>query len=56
MLTDFLLPALAFGTLLGVAVFAYISQQKVLDRKKDPNAPKSTLASDKDSHGKPADT
>ena len=56
MLTDFLLPALAFGTLLAVAVFAYLSQQKVLARKADPNAPKSTLAADKDSHGRPADT
>lgn len=56
MITDFLLPALAFGTLLAVAIFAYVSQQKVLARKKDPDAPKSTLASDKNSHGRPADT
>ncbi|MGB3407413.1 MAG: hypothetical protein WBA67_07950 [Jannaschia sp.] len=55
MLTSFLLPVLAFGTLLAVTVFALVSQQKVLDRKRDPNAPKSTLAADKDSHGKPAD-
>ncbi|GIT90357.1 hypothetical protein JANAI62_01600 [Jannaschia pagri] len=55
MLTDFLLPVLAFGTLLSVIVFALISQKKVLDRMDDPNAIKSTLAADKDSHGKPAD-
>ena len=55
MLTDFLLPTLAFGTLLAVTIFALVSQQKVLDRKRDPNAPVSTLAADGNPHGRPAD-
>ncbi|WP_167767087.1 hypothetical protein [Jannaschia formosa] len=55
MLTEFLLPALAFGTLLAGIIFALISQQKTINRKHDPNAPKSTLAADGDPHGKPAD-
>lgn len=54
-LTDFLLPTLAFGTLLAGTIFAMVSAQKTIDRKRDPNAPKSTLAADGDPHGKPAD-
>jgi hypothetical protein len=42
-------------TLLSVIVFALVSQEKVHRRMDDDNARKSTLASDKDSHGKPAD-
>ena len=46
---------LAFLTLGIVAVLAFVSKQRVEARKDDPTAPKSTLAADKDSHGKPAD-
>lgn len=42
----FYLPILTLMTLLAVAVFALVSKQKVEARKKDPNAPKSTLAAD----------
>jgi len=55
MLTDFLLPALAFGTLLAGVIFALVSQHKTVERMNDPKARKSTLAADKDSHGDPAD-
>ncbi|MFO6463968.1 hypothetical protein [uncultured Jannaschia sp.] len=54
-MVDFLLPALAFMTLLGVVVFAFMSQEKIHKRMDDDKARKSTLAADKDSHGKPAD-
>ena len=37
---------LAFFTLGSVAFFAYRSSQEAYERSKDPNAPKSTLASD----------
>ncbi len=50
-----LIGAMAFTTLLGVAAFAFISKRKVDERKAQKNAPKSTLAEDKDSKGKPAD-
>ncbi|MEQ6247473.1 hypothetical protein ABMC89_01135 [Sulfitobacter sp. HNIBRBA3233] len=47
--------ALAFVTMIGAVVFAYISKQKVENRMNDSSARKSTLAEDKDSHAKPAD-
>lgn len=50
-----LVGALAFGTLITWIVIAQISKRKVEERLDDPNAPKSTLAADKSSHGKPAD-
>lgn len=46
---------LAFVTLLIVVVLAFRSKSRTESRMKDPNAPKSTLAKDKDSKGKPAD-
>ena len=52
---DALLPLLSMFTLLAVAVVAYISGQKARQRLRDPNAPRSTLARNNDSHGKPAD-
>ncbi|WP_170125311.1 hypothetical protein [Jannaschia seohaensis] len=55
MLTDLLLPVLAFGTLLTGVLFALVAQHKTIERMKDPRAPKSTLAADKDSFGTPAD-
>ncbi|KIT17205.1 hypothetical protein [Jannaschia aquimarina] len=55
MSVEFLLPALAFFTLLAVVGFGIWSQEQVHKRMDDPNARKSTLAADKDSHGTPAD-
>ncbi len=55
MTTEIFIPLLSFGTLVAVAAFAYISRKRTLARMKDDDAPKSTLASDADSHGKPAD-
>ncbi|PTX56368.1 hypothetical protein C8N43_1025 [Litoreibacter ponti] len=55
MFVETFLPLLSFGTMLAVIVFAIMSQNKVLARMDNPDAPKSTLASDKSSHGKPAD-
>ncbi len=52
---SFYLPLLTLFTLLAVAIFAYISVQKTEKRRKDPNAPKSTLAPGADPHGPPAD-
>lgn len=46
---------LALTTLLLAVVFAYYSKRKVDARRKDDDAPKSTLAKDKDSRGKPSD-
>ncbi len=48
--------ALAFFTLGVVVILAIVSKQKTDARKKDPNAPKSTLAKDGDPHGDPKDT
>lgn len=42
----FLVPFLALVTLLGVLVLAMRSQKEVIERMRDPNAPKSTLAAD----------
>lgn len=47
---NFLLPLLAMLTLLGVAGMALISKERVERRRKDPNAPKSTLAKDAPDH------
>ncbi|KIN64549.1 hypothetical protein Z946_3441 [Sulfitobacter noctilucicola] len=51
----FLIGILAAFTLLIWVVFAFASKQMVEKRIDNPNARKSTLASDKSSHGKPAD-
>ncbi len=53
--SSFLIGAMAFTTLLGVAGFAWASKRKTDARIDDLSAPKSTLAKDKSSHGKPAD-
>ncbi len=50
-----LVGALAFFTLGVVAILAFVSKQKTDARKKDPSAPKSTLAKDTDLKGDPAD-
>ena len=41
-----MIPLLALFTLLAVVVLALISKERTLDRKRDPNAPISTLAKD----------
>jgi len=41
-----LIPTLALITLLAVVVFALVSKARVEQRRKDPDAPKSTLAED----------
>lgn len=46
---------LALITLLAGVVVAVISKRKTEKRMDDPDAPKSTLAKDKSSHGNPAD-
>lgn len=46
---------LAFVTLLSAVGFAFYSKRKVDARRNDNDARKSTLAKDKDAHGKPAD-
>ena len=43
---NFLLPALAFGTLMAGLVFALHSQRKVEQKLRDPNHKKSSLAID----------
>jgi hypothetical protein len=43
---SFLVPLLALITLLAVAVFALMSKSRVEKRRRDPDAPKSTLAED----------
>ena len=50
-----LLVILAFFTLLAVALFAFVSKQRVEKRKDDPSAPKSTLAKDEAAKSAPAD-
>lgn len=47
---NFLLPLLAMLTLLGVALLALVSKERVERRRRDPNAPKSTLAKDAPDH------
>ncbi|WP_299877836.1 hypothetical protein [uncultured Sulfitobacter sp.] len=51
----FIVPLLALFTLLVFIVLALISKRKTEKRMQDDSAPKSTLAADKSSHGKPAD-
>lgn len=51
----FLTAALAFTTLLGCIAFAFISKRQVDARREDPNARRSTLASNQRSDAKPAD-
>lgn len=51
----YLIVILALGTMLSVLVLALVGKAKIETRMKDPNAPKSTLAADKKSDGKPAD-
>ncbi len=41
-----LLPLLAMFTMLCVAIFALVSKKKVEERRRGPNAPKSSLAPD----------
>ena len=41
-----MIPLLALFTLLAVIVLALISKERTIDRKRDPNAPVSTLAKD----------
>lgn len=43
---DGLVPLLALFTFLAVIVLALISKERTKDRKRDPNAPTSTLAKD----------
>ena len=50
-----LVGVLAFFTLAAFALLAFVSKQKVESRIDNPNSTKSTLAADKDPHGKPAD-
>jgi hypothetical protein len=52
----FLVPFLALGTLLGVLVLAMRSQEEVLKRMRDPNAPKSSLAADAPANSKADET
>ncbi|NNE52646.1 MAG: hypothetical protein HKN30_09620 [Sulfitobacter sp.] len=51
----YLIGALAFVTLLTWIGIAYLAKRKTEARMDDPNARKSTLATDKDPHAKPAD-
>lgn len=55
MFADLFLPVLSFGTLLAALIFVFWSRRSTEARMKDDDAPKSTLASDKDSRGTPAD-
>jgi hypothetical protein len=45
-MTGSIVPVLALLTLLAVAIFALISKSRVDHRRRDPNAPVSTLARD----------
>lgn len=51
----YLIVVLALGTLLAGLVFALVGKARIEKRRQDSSAPKSTLAADKSSHGKPAD-
>lgn len=53
--SGFLVPFLALVTLLIVLVMAMRSQQKVIERMRDPNAPKSSLAADAPAHARDKD-
>ncbi len=50
-----LIPALALMTLVAFCVLGLMGKIAVVERKKDDDAPKSTLAADKSSTGTPAD-
>jgi hypothetical protein len=50
-----LIALLALVTLLAGVGFAFVSKRKVDARRRDPDAPKSTLAKDQNSKAKPAD-
>ncbi|QPH53035.1 hypothetical protein [Pontivivens ytuae] len=50
-----LIPGLALVTLIGFCVLALMGKIAVVERQKDPSAPKSTLAADKSSTAAPAD-
>ncbi|WP_295314356.1 hypothetical protein [Roseobacter sp.] len=51
----YIIVILALMTMLAVIVFSLYSKHKTEERLDDPNAPKSTLAADKASDGKPTD-
>lgn len=51
----YLIVILALLTMLAVLVFALVSKAKVENRIEDDDTPKSTLAADKKSDGKPVD-
>ncbi|MCR9110241.1 MAG: hypothetical protein NXH94_15225 [Rhodobacteraceae bacterium] len=55
MTISYFLPILALLTLLAVTIFAYVSGEKARKRLEDPEAPKSTLAANARSDGKPID-
>ena len=44
--TSIFLPVLSVGTMFAVIVFALVSKERTERRRKDPNAPKSSLAED----------
>ncbi len=46
----YIIVLLALFTFLAFIIFALVSKKKTEDRKNDPNAPKSSLASDADSN------
>lgn len=52
--TSIFLPILTFGTMFAVIVFALVSKERTERRRKDPDTPKSTLASDAPDDGRPA--
>ena len=54
--TGFIVILLALFTLLVFVILAIVSKYKTEQRMKNDNAIKSTLAADKASDGKPADT
>lgn len=53
--TSFIVPIFALITLLAFTCFALVSKKKVEDRRKNDAMPKSTLAADAPSDGKPVD-
>ena len=44
--TNWIVPILSLGTLLAIAVFALVSKVRTEQRRHDPDAPTSTLATD----------
>lgn len=55
MTATYIIVILALLTMLGAIIFALVSKHKLEQRMENPVAPKSTLAADKSSTGKPAD-